>query len=156
MTGVEPEIIEMPARHAVVRARDYTMASRNEIPALFEAFFSENAEVPNANADALLGVSFKMDGEGGFRYGVGRMVGSVPEAVPAAMEVVELVAGTYAVFRAFGPDSDIPALFDWVFTAWSPKSGFEITGDPVFESYPSDPRNGDGGVAFEIWSPLRR
>ena len=156
MKGVEPELLEMPARHALVRARDYTMETRSEIPALFEAFFSANAEIPNAEIDALVGVSFDLDGKGAFRYGVGRIVSSVPDTVPDTMEAVALGAGTYAVFRAFGPVSDIPALFDWIFTTWFAESGSEMTGDPVFERYPNNPRNGDGGMVFEIWAPIRR
>ncbi|MGI9394797.1 MAG: GyrI-like domain-containing protein [Boseongicola sp.] len=156
MIGVEPDILDMPARYAVVSARDYNMDTRNEIPALFQAFFSENAEIPKAETDALLGVSYNMDGKGAFRYGVGRVVDGSTDLIPDGMEAVELVEGTYAVFRKFGPVSDIPELFDWVFNSWFRESGFDITGNPVFERYPNDPRNGDNGMVFEIWSPVRR
>ncbi|MGI9389387.1 MAG: GyrI-like domain-containing protein [Boseongicola sp.] len=156
MTGVEPELLEMPERRGVVIARDFTMKTRDEIPTLFEAFFSRNVKIPSAETDALLGVSYNMDDKGSFRYGVGRVVHEFADAIPDGMEAVELVAGTYAVFRAFGQVSDIPEMFDWVFSSWFRESGFSITGDPVFERYPNDPRNGDNGIAFEIWSPVRR
>ena len=156
MIGVEPEIVEMPHRIAVVLARDFTTDTRENIPGLYEAYFGLGCEIEQAETDALYGISFANDGKGAFRYGVGRVLHSELDDIPDQLERVELVAGAYAVFRSIGPVSDIPPLFDWIFESWLPGSGFDVAGDRVVERYPNDANNTPDKMSFEIWVPIRR
>lgn len=152
----EPDILELGERWAVAMARDFTMETRPEIPKLYEAYFASGVEIADAVDDALIGVSFDMDGQGHFRYGAGRVVSARPEVVSEGFEAVRLPAGEYAVFRHFGPVADLPVLFDRIFSEWLPASGWSVHGDPVVERYPEDARNGPDGMAFEIWAPVSR
>ena len=156
MMSLEPDIITRPERVAVIMARDFTVDRRAEIPALFDAFFQADVVMADVADEALLGISFNMDGTGRFRYGVGRIVGRAPDAIPEGFEVLTLPASDYAVFRHFGPVTDLPVLLDRIFTEWLPSSGYSAKGDLVIERYPDDDRNGPDGMAFEIWAPVHR
>ena len=156
MIGIEPEFVDMPDRVAAVMARDFKIDTRGNIPALYKAYFGLGSEIEHAETDALYGISFAMDGKGGFRYCVGRVLRGDPDAIPDELERVGLVGGTYAVFRSIGPVADIPPLFDWIFESWIPNSGVSVASDPVIERYPNDANNNPDSMAFEIWVPIRR
>lgn len=146
----------MPERIALVMARDLSSDRRSEIPGLFERFFASGVVIGDLADKALVGISFNMDEDGAFRYGVGRIVTRAPDSVPAGFETLTLPAGDYAVFRHFGPVSKLPPLFDRIFSEWLPESGYALREDPVIERYPDDERNGPNGMAFEIWVPIKR
>lgn len=154
--GREPEIETAAARHVVGTAGNYTMQTRHTIPAQWQAFHAAGHEIANAVPGARYGVSFGGDGEGGFRYVVGTEVSPVPDILPQGCCTVRLSGGKYAVARAFGPLSGLPATFDWLFSGWLPQSEYRLRAGPTFERYPDDARNGALGMAYEIWVPVAR
>lgn len=152
-----PEIRTFPETTLVGTVRDYTMDTRGEIPAQWQAFFAAGHDIPFAVPGAMYGASFSADGAGGFRYGIGCEVSELAHPLPEGTCEIRLSGGEYAVVSGFGPPGrDIPAAFDWLFAGWLPGSEFEQREGAVFERYPDDPRSGPDGVAFEIWAPVRR
>lgn len=152
----EPEIGEMPARTAVVMARDFTVAQRGEIPGFYDEYWKRFDDLGDLKHQVVCGISFNMDGQGAFRYGIGVIPHEVPETLPEGFETVALHAGTYAIFRTFGPPMLLPEMFDAIYEKWLPNSGYDAHGAPVIERYPEDPRYGPDGMAMEIWAPIHK
>ena len=154
---IEPVVIEHGGlRHLVGMARSFTMQTRSEIPALWQAFFAAGHEIGNAVDTGMFGVSFSHDGQGGFRYGVGVEVDPVPEARPEGTCVMTLSEGDYAVRRVFGPMADLPGQMDWLFCDWLPGSGYELREGAVFERYPHDARSTPEVMVYELWLPVQK
>jgi AraC family transcriptional regulator len=153
-TTLAPEIVTAPARTVVGTAKDYTMETRGGIPAQWQSYFDAGLEVANMLPGAMFGVSFDMDGDGGFRYAVAIEVASEPAELPEGTCVMTLSAGDHAVLRRFGPVSKLPEDFERMFRDWLPGSDFVQREGAVFEVYPHDPRNGPDGMAYEIWVPV--
>lgn len=143
-------------RQIVGIARDYSMETRGEIPRLWQTFFQTGYEIPNAVSGATYGVSYMANGKGDFRYAVGLEVNPVPEVLPDGTCTVTLSAGDYAVFRQFGPMSELPANFDRLYSEWIPAAGCVPREGAAFERYPEDPRNSPEVMAYEIWAPVTR
>lgn len=156
MTNHAPELdfLSCPLRTVVGTARDYTMDTRNRIPAQWQDFFRAQYAIPNSLPGAMYGVSFMADGQGAFRYGVGVEVDAVPDVLPEGLCAITLSGGDYAVLRHFGPASELPAMFDLVFSKLLPEAGRLPREGAVFERYPEDARNGPDGMAYEIWAPV--
>lgn len=151
-----PEIVTATRRQVAGTAGDYTMATRYGIPAHWQAYFAAGHVVANAVPGAMFGVSFRPDGDGGFRYVVGVEVDPVPNDLPAGFCTATLAGGKYAVLRVFGPPAVLPSSFDSLFTDWLPQSEYRQRAGAVFERYPDDPRNGPQGMAYEIWAPVAK
>jgi len=149
-----PVIETRPEAHVVGTVDDYTMETRHTIPTQWKAFIHAGFDIGNVVPGAMYGVSFSADGKGAFRYGVGMEVSSLPDPLPDGTCAITLSGGDYAVLRAFGPMMDLPESFDWLFADWLPGSSYLQRGGAVYERYPDDPRNGPGGMAYEIWVPV--
>ena len=150
----EPEFEKMGAKKIVALAKRFTMSNRHEIPALWDTYFERSRDVANAVPGAMFGVSYDADMKGSFSYGVGVEVSGDPEELPEGMCIIDLDTATHAVFRHYGPVSDLPDMFDAIFANWLPNSGRKQMPGAVFERYPEDDRNGPEGMAYEIWVPL--
>lgn len=153
MTG-DLDILTQPERQIVGTVGSYTMAMRHHIPKQWKAYFDDPPQLPGTVEGAFYGVSFDTDGQGGFHYIVGAEVKGPHLALPPGLERISLSAGLYAVMRRFGPVSDLPDMFDAMFAKSLPRAGYAPQDGPVFERYPSDPRNGPDGMAIEIWAPV--
>lgn len=152
---IQPVTIEtMPHRHIVGVAAEFTMATRGEIPQLWNAFFAADHKIAKAVPGAMYGVSFNADGEGNFSYGVGIEVQEKPDETPAGTCRMWLSEGKYAVRRVFGPVTELPGQLDALFSDWLPSSGYALREGAVFERYPEDARNGPEGMAYELWVPV--
>ncbi|WP_238365525.1 GyrI-like domain-containing protein [Mesobacterium pallidum] len=151
----DPEIVEAAPRLIVATSRDYTMDTRHEIPAQFQGWFAAGHEIPEAVGDAIFGVSYNADGQGAFSYGVGVEVEGRPATLPDGTCILTTASGPHAVLRVFGPVTDLPGNFDWLFSTWMPEHGKTPRAGAVFERYPDDPRNGPDGMAYEIWAPIQ-
>ena len=151
----EVEIVEGASRRIVGTAKSYTMETRTDIPNQWRAFFEAGYEIAEATGDAMYGLSFSHDGQGGFRYGVGVEVTQAPKVMPDGCCEMHLSGGTHAVRRVFGPMTELPGQMDWMFCDWLPGSGFELREGAVFERYPHDARNTPEVMAYELWLPVR-
>lgn len=143
-------------RYVVGTVGDYTMETRNQIPQQWADFFAVDFQIENVIQGAMFGVSFGMDADGGFQYGVGLEVSARPDTLPDKLCLITLSSGDYAVQRAFGPVTDLPTVFDEVYSKGIPAAGLGVREGAVFECYPDDPRNGPDGMAYEIWAPVTR
>ncbi len=153
-TQTEPPVIEAMGEIKLVgTARTYTMETRAQIPAQWQAFFEAGYDIANAIPGAMYGVSISGSPEG-FRYGVGLAVNKVASIPEGTCEMV-LSGGDYAVLRAKGPVSDLPQHFDWMFSTWLPGSEYGQREGAVFERYPDDPDNTPDMMRYEIWVPVR-
>lgn len=148
-----PEIAEHPERSIVAIARDFTMETRGDIPALWQALWNREFQVENAVEGAAYGVSFDQTPDGAFRYGVG-FESRAPQDLPDGACVITLSAGTYAVFRKRAPITELPPLFDAIYNTWLPASDWQMRPGAVFERYPDDPEPVPGAMLFEIWVPV--
>ncbi|MDJ0822355.1 MAG: GyrI-like domain-containing protein [Paracoccaceae bacterium] len=151
-----PEIVTMPERYVVGTAERYTMDTRSQIPAQWQAFFGAGHTIRHSVPGAMYGVSFGMEESGVFRYAVGVEVAGEPETTAEGLCSITLSSGDYAVLSAFGPPATMPQRFDWIFGSWLPSSGHSQREGAVFERYPEDARNGPDGMAYEIWVPITR
>lgn len=154
-TKAQPvQMLNGDARTLVGMAGSFTSETRNEIPMLWRAFFEADQQIPNAEPETMFGVSFSHDGEGGFRYGVGLAVDTLPTAMPEGFCEMRLSDGLYAVRRVFGPMTDLPVQMDWMFCDWLPGSDYQLREGAVFERYGPDERNSPDAMAYELWLPV--
>ena len=128
----------------------FTMATRGGIPALWDRFVQDHE--PLAGGRETYGVCHDFGEDGSFAY-----LGGTPDIGQPGREglaVLEIPAGTYAVFDHAGHISGIGRTWDRAFSDWLPKHGHEVLpGAPQFELYVAgfDPAR-PGGVA--IWLPV--
>lgn len=59
-----------------------------------------------------------------------------------ALELVTIRGGRYAVLTHVGAYADMPDSYAWFFGCWVPRSGRELSDDPVVEHYVTRPQNG--------------
>jgi len=149
-----PEFIDIPEKQLVALSGQFTLETRDQIPALWQRFWSlpwtfEGEEEPTA-----YGASYSMSPNGEFSYAVGRHITPVPELLPEDACVVTLAAGRYAVFKRRGPVSEIPQVFDAMFSQWLPQSGETQRSAAVFERYPYEDDASPEMMTYEIWLPI--
>lgn len=150
----DPEFLEAPARQLVSLSKEFTMDTRSDIPALWQAYWSAEWKLPGTLEPAQYGVSYSMKPDGRFSYAVGVSVEPMPEELPEGACVVTLSAGNYAVFRNRGPAQELPAMFDAIFTSWLPDCGKKQRDGAVFERYPYDEQSSAESMLYEIWVPM--
>jgi AraC family transcriptional regulator len=98
-----------------------------------------------------------------FTYVIGVDLAAERQPLPEGTCEFQLAPATYAVFESIGPmPHTIQNIWRRAFHEWFPSSGWEHTGAPDFEVYPTfaadDPR---GDVTSpqcysEVWIPIRR
>ena len=151
---LEPEFLEMPEKRLVALSRDFTIETRTDIPELWNDFWAKEWQFKGIEEQAAYGVSYSMQQDGRFSYAAGRSIDPVPEPLPEGACIVTLSAGRYAVFRAQSPVSEIPKLFDAIFSQWLPNSGEQQREGAVFERYPYDENASPESMVYEIWVPV--
>lgn len=151
---LDPEFVEIEARQLVALSRQFTMETRNEIPGLWHDFWSQEWQLAGEEEQVAYGVSYAMTPDGGFFYAAARNITPLPENLPEDACIVTLAAGQYAVFRNKGPVTEIPTLFDEIFSSWLPNSGKTQREGAVFERYPYDENASPESMVYEIWVPV--
>ncbi|MCK0140910.1 GyrI-like domain-containing protein [Aliiroseovarius sp. F20344] len=149
------ELVHAPSRIIAGRSGRYSMETRNQIPGLWQQFFTEPPEIENVIEGAFYGVSYGMTSGGEFDYAVGLEVPSTGEALPEGCCHVTLSEGDYLVLRTFGPVAELPQQFDRVFSELIPANSLVPREGAVFERYPHDERNTLEAMAYEIWAPVK-
>ena len=152
--ALEPEFVTAEEKHLVALSREFTMDTRTEIPAMWHDFWSREWQLEGTEEPAAYGVSYSMQPDGSFSYAVGRNIVPTPKQLPEEACTVTLSAGRYAVFRNKGPVTEMPALFDAIFSQWLPNSGETQREGAVFERYPYDDNASPESMAYEIWVPM--
>lgn len=150
----EPSFEVAEQRQLVALSGQYSMATRHEIPALWQTFWQQQWHFDGEEEAACFGASFALQPDEQFSYAVGVHVKPLPASLPEGTCVVTLSAGRYAVFRMRGPVEDIPAAFDAIFCQWLPAAGVELREGAVFERYPHEASDGTENMTYEIWVPV--
>jgi len=151
---LKPEFLQAPERRLIALAREFSLDTRMEIPALWSEFWSREWDLEGEEEAVCYGASYGMQLDGQFTYAVGVNIEPLPETRPEDTCVVTLSAGRYAVFRQQGPVQEIPALFDSIFGSWLPESGETQREGAVFERYPYVEGCSPESMLYEIWVPV--
>ena len=134
----------------------YTPATVHEIPQLWQRFIPYLGAIQGQIGSDTYGVVSATRAESArFDYLAGVRV-SDPNGLPQEFTQFAAPAQTYAVFRHYGPVSELASTCHAVWTEWLPRSGFDAAANPDFiEVYGDrfDPQAGAGEV--EIWLPVR-
>ena len=151
----EAEFIEGPERQLVALTGEFTLDTRDQIPALWNRFWQAQWQLPGELEQACFGASYGVLEDGRFSYAVGLHTSPVPEQLPENACVISLSAGRYAVFKFHGPVAEIPAVFDEIFGRWLPESGEVLRQAAPFERYPFDENSSIEKMRYEVWVPLQ-
>ena len=151
---LNPEFIEMKENCIVALSREFTLATRKDIPLLWNEFWSKEWHLIGSGEQAAYGISYSMQPTGEFSYAVGLNFDAIPEPLPDGACMVSLSAGRYAVFRNRGPVTELPSLFDQIFEKWLPESDEKQRDGAVFERYPYDDNASPESMAYEVWVPV--
>ncbi len=114
--ALDPEFVERAEKPVVALSRDFTMSTRQEIPKLWEDYWSRDWNLGAEQEQASVSASYAVNPDGSFSYAVGIAVTPIPDPLPQDSCIVTLSAGRYAVFRDRGLVRGIPVLFDAVFS----------------------------------------
>lgn len=76
------------------------------------------------------------------------------ETVPEGMSTIVIPEGMYAVFDYKGSSAD-SSIFQYIFSEWLPKSGYQLDNRPHFEVLGKNYKNNDPESEEEIWIPIR-
>jgi len=153
---LDPEFLEMKEKGIVSLSREFTPATRNDIPFLWSEFWSREWHLIGDGEQAAYGVSYSVQSDGKFSYAVGLNFDVMPKPLPDGACIVNLSEGRYAVFRNRGPVTEIPSLFDQIFEKWLPESGEKQREGAVFERYPYDDNASPESMVYEVWVPVRK
>ena len=151
---LEPEFTAAEEKRLVALSREFSMETRTDIPAMWHDFWSREWQFEGTEEAAAYGVSYSVQPDGSFSYAVGRNIVPTPEPLPEEACIVTLSAGRYAVFKHKGPVSELPTLFDAIFSQWLPDSGETQREGAVFERYPYDENASPESMIYEIWVPV--
>lgn len=152
--NLEPEFLTGEEKCLVALSGRFTPATRTDIPAMWHDFWSQNWQFQGYEEQAAYGVSYDVQPDGTFNYAIGRNIDPVPDSLPDKACTVVLSAGRYAVFRQHGPVTELPTLFDAIFSQWLPESGVFQREGAVFERYPYDDNASPESMKYEIWVPV--
>lgn len=151
-----PEFVEAPEKQLVAISDEFTLDSRDQIPALWNRFWSAGWDIPGTEEPACFGVSYNMHCDGRFSYAAGVHITPVPQELPEGACIVTLSEGCYAVFRNRGPIYEIPRIFDAISRDWWPASGKKQRPGAVFERYPYEEGSSIESAPYELWFPIER
>jgi AraC family transcriptional regulator len=76
------------------------------------------------------------------------------DAVPEAMDSLEIEGGLYAVFQYVGDQGGVATFFNAIYTVWLPNSGYVLANRPQFEILGEKYKNNDPNSEEEIWIPV--
>lgn len=76
-------------------------------------------------------------------------------AIPAGMHSIAIPGGLYAVFHFRGPSSQGREVFQYIFEAWLPVSGYVLDDRPHFELLGPAYKNEDPSSEEDFWIPVR-
>lgn len=148
-----PEFVRRPA-FTVVGVKYRGRNDNNEIPALWDAFFPDQAALIQHKVDAHVsyGVEDNMDpATGEFDYMAGYEV-SDAALIPEGMARWDVPANTYAVFAT--PLPSIRQTFAAVYNEWLPQSGYRRVPGPEFELYDHDFDPANGKLDMYLYVPV--
>lgn len=152
-----PEPVIKPALRIAGLARDFDDTDKDEIPALWMRLVPHLPLNGQTGRETFgVGSALSDPAKAGFRYLAG--VAIAPDApAPPALEVIELPARPYLVFRhEIGPKGLHHQMQAAVAAIWGelvPKSGYKLAHAPDLEYYPPDFQPNKAGW-LEFWIPV--
>lgn len=119
-----------------------TLAARNLLsPGLrmFGIFYDDVASVPEAELRSRAAI-----------------VAAKPLPIEPPLEQAIIAGGDYAVLRHKGPYADMKAAYEWLYSAWLPRSEREPGDAPCLEEYLNSPRDtAPTELLSDIYLPLK-
>lgn len=149
-----PDVIEAAPKTLVGVADSFDMSRRQEIPHLYEKFWTLQGDMQTVIGPTLYGVSMDSKPDGSFRYGVGVEIDDIDAPQPDGTCHMDLVGGTYVRFTQRTAMTEMPMYFDAIFSQWLPQSDWQMREGAVFEHYPDMDGAKDGVMTYEIWVPV--
>lgn len=131
--------------------------STAEIPKFWSEFFQKGF---NKISCGRFGICCPPEkGSKQFKYSIGNYLNESsvkPAEIPDSFDILEIPAGTWAVFPCVGPMPDsIQSLWKRIYSEWLPTSGYEIV--PGFDVEMYTAGNVDSAdYKSEIWLPVRK
>lgn len=132
----------------------FSPESKVGIPALWQRFTAQLANIPDKVGHTAYGVCYHGDERGNFDYLCGVEVTPSSE-LPPGMRQLQIPKQRYAVFHQPGHISRVGPTWDTLWNRWRSGWGERLSDQPAFERYDEkfDPASGRGG--FEIWMPVQ-
>jgi len=141
----------------IVRATSFR---EMKFPQVWEDFFAVYNKTEHGKNDIFYGISFwDASAECGPDMPLNYLVG-VPEAVlPDASKQFSrhvIKGGEYVVFTHVGTLDKMPLTFDYIYSKWFPKSGYESRPGEEIEYYDSRFKDNAPDSVVEIWIPVQK
>ena len=166
MTGIQtrnanglsqaPTSVWKPALRLAGIAEVFTDETKAGIPGLWDRFVS-NLPLPGQAGGGTFGACMASDEAGSLRY-LAAVAIRPGDIAPEGMEVVDLAARAYLVFRQVlsgGPlHPQMQAAMREIWGDRLPKSGFKLARAPDLEVYPADFDPTQAGASVEWWIPV--
>jgi AraC family transcriptional regulator len=157
---VQPTIQTIYSKKLV--GKKITMSwANNQISELWSGFMPRRSEIANRVSEDLISMqvysefhfaNFRMTNE--FQKWAAAEVSDF-EDIPEGLETFILPSGLYAVFHYHGSSND-SSIFQYIFSTWLPKSGFELDDRPHFEILGSRYRNNSPESEEFIHIPIQK
>ncbi|HAE40652.1 MAG TPA: AraC family transcriptional regulator [Candidatus Riflebacteria bacterium] len=142
----------------LVMSRMFTAESSSaEIPKFWNEFFGKGCDRVACGRFGICCPPEKVSRQ--FKYSIGSYLNETsvdPSDLPSGFEILDIPAGTWAVFPCVGPmPESIQNLWKRIYSEWLPTSGYEIVAGFDVEMY----TRGDVDSAdykSEIWLPVKK
>lgn len=157
---LEPRIENIEGRKLIGQRRTMSYADYT-ISELWRSFLSNRQDISNSVSDEVISlvnyskthfIDFKPTNQ--FERWAAVEVSSYHH-VPPNMETFDLPGGLYAVFDHKGFSND-PAIFQYIFSTWIPKSAYTLDHRPHFEVLGAKYENNDPNSEEQLWIPIKK
>jgi AraC family transcriptional regulator len=156
---MEPRIESLAAKKLVGKQLTLSL-TENKTPLLWQSFMPQRKQIINQIGTDLYSVEVYDDNYFSnfnpanlFQKWAAVAVADF-NAVPPAMETLILPAGLYAVFIHQGPASQGAKTYQYIFTAWLPRSGYQLANRPHFAVMGAKYKGEDPTSEEELWIPI--
>ena len=160
MAGLEPVIRELSEKKLLGVSMEMSVAA-NQTPLLWKSFMPRRGEIQSVVSKDFWAVQVypsdyfeKFDPDARFLKWAAVEVDAV-DAIPEGIEILEIPAGSYAVFHYQGLAKN-PEIFHYIYAEWVPRSGYFLDDRPHFEILGDKFDRNDPSSEEEIWIPIKK
>lgn len=157
---MEPKIVELPPFKAVGMGKKVTLKTVSLIPKLWEEFIPREKEIKKrVNQGITYGLCeyvnmSSFDEDTPYQEFVCCQVSEFKD-LPDKMAGKEVAGGKYAVFTHKGSLNNLRKTYDFIYSTWLPKSGYELKPTDDFERYDERYVPGDPESEIDIYLPVK-
>ncbi|MFY0688239.1 MAG: GyrI-like domain-containing protein [Cyclobacteriaceae bacterium] len=156
---IEPRIVSYQERLLIGVCQEMSLVD-NQTAQLWRSFMPRRSEIGNVIGGDLISMQvFDADHFKNFSPANRFVKWAAVEVtnhdlVPEGMWTFIIPEGEWAVFDYKGSSSD-PSIFQFIYSQWLPKSGFQLDSRPHFEVLSEKYKNNDPNSEEEIWIPIK-